>query len=67
MDFTFLKSTRFWALMVGAVSVYLKAKGIFGEAEMMLIATITGIFTAIRTIDRATEVLSTKKLPEPDK
>lgn len=53
--FAFLKATRFWALVLGAVSVYAKLKGWIGEPEMALIATITGGFTIVRTIDRATE------------
>lgn len=61
--FEFLKSTRFWAIVIGAVSVYLKAKGIFGDPEMILIASITAAFTVVRTVDRATEVLSQRDLP----
>jgi len=53
--FSFLKATRFWALMAAALSVYLKAKGWIGEPEMILIATVTGGFITVRTIDRATE------------
>lgn len=67
MNLEFLKSTRFWAMVVGAVSIYLKSKGIFGEAEMMLVATITAGFTIIRTADRATEVLSNRSLPVEEK
>lgn len=55
MDTAFLKSNRFWAMILGAVAVYLQAKGIFGEAEMILVATVTGIFVAVRTVDRAFE------------
>lgn len=53
--FTFLTSTRFWALIIGALSVYLQTKGFIGDPEMILIATVTTGFTAIRTIDRAAE------------
>src|SRR6185503_922465 len=53
--FAFLYATRFWALVIGAGSMYLKAKGIIGEPEMLLIATITAGFTIVRTVDRATE------------
>jgi hypothetical protein len=52
--FDFLKSTRFWAIVIGSVAVYLQAKGIFGEAEMILTASITSLFTLVRTIDRNT-------------
>lgn len=39
-------------MLVGVVAVYLQTKGLIGEPEMVLIAGITGVFTAIRTIDR---------------
>lgn len=52
---SFLKASRFWALMIGAVSIYLKAKGYIGEPEMYLISTITGGFVVVRTVDRASE------------
>lgn len=50
--FEFLTSSRFWAIVIGAVSVYLQSKGYIGDPEMMLIATITTGFTIVRTIDR---------------
>ncbi len=50
--FAFLTSSRFWALVIGALSIYLQAKGYIGEAEMQLIATITAGFTVIKTLDR---------------
>lgn len=53
--FEFLTSTRFWAIVIGAASIYLKAKGWIGEPEMLLIATITAGFTVVKTVDRATE------------
>lgn len=52
--FDFLKSTRFWAIVIGSLALYLQAKGIFGDAEMTLVASITGIFTLVRTVDRNT-------------
>ena len=54
-SFAFLQATRFWALVIGAVSIYAQQKRWIGEAEMLLIATITGGFTIVRTVDRATE------------
>jgi hypothetical protein len=66
-QFMFLTSNRFWALVIGAISIYLQAKGIFGDAEMMLVATITTGFIGIKTIDRATEVISNRSLPVDDK
>lgn len=59
--FAFIYSTRFWALVIGAISIYLQTKGYIGEAEMVLIATIMGGFVTVKTIDRATEKLSAKK------
>lgn len=51
----FLTSTRFWAMVVGALALYLKTKGIFGDPEMVLITTIMGGFIVVRTVDRAAE------------
>jgi len=48
----FLKSTRFWALVIGAVTLYLQGKGIIGESELTLIGTIVAGFIGVRTIDR---------------
>ena len=53
--FSFLFATRFWAMLIGAVSIYLKSKGYLGEAEMLLISTITGGFILVRTADRISE------------
>jgi hypothetical protein len=50
--FLFLTSTRFWALIIGALSIYLKAKGILGESEMSLIATIMGGFIVVKSVDK---------------
>ena len=50
--FAFLSSTRFWAMVLAAATVYLEAKGWLGEAERNLIATIAVGFTTIRTVDR---------------
>jgi len=48
----FLKSTRFWALVIGAVTLYLQSKGFIGESELTLIGTIVAGFIGVRTIDR---------------
>jgi len=50
--FDFLTSTRFWAMVIGALSIYLQSKGFIGEPEMMLIATITAGFTIVKTADK---------------
>lgn len=59
----FLKATRFWALVIGAVVFYLQAKGIIGEAEMVLANTILGGFITIKTVDKFGEqkVLAAKE------
>ncbi len=56
--FSFISSTRFWSMVIGAVSVYLSAKGYIGDAERNLIATLAVGFIGVRTVDRATEVMS---------
>lgn len=55
MDFSFLRSNRFWIATLAAVSIYLESKGFIGAAERNLVATIAASFVAVRTIDRATE------------
>lgn len=57
-NFLFLKSTRFWVMVIGAVAFYLETKGFIGEAEMKLIETLAVGFIGVRTIDRATEKIS---------
>lgn len=52
MNLEFLKSNRFWALVVGALTLYLHTKGWIGQPEIVLIETILGGFIGIRTIDR---------------
>lgn len=54
----FLGSTRFWVMVLGAVAVYLEAKGWLGEAERNLIATIVAGFITVRTVDRLGEKVS---------
>lgn len=56
----FVYSTRFWAMILTALSVYLGAKGVIGSPEMLLIATITGGFWVTRTIDRNVETFVQK-------
>ena len=52
---SFLKAPRFWVMLIGALSIYAQAKGWIGEPEMQLIATVSGLFIAVRTIDRISE------------
>lgn len=58
MDISFLKSNRFWVMLIGALSVYAEAKGWIGEPERNLIATLSAVFITVRTIDRGTEKLA---------
>ena len=60
MDFRFLKSTRFWAMLLGVLSVYLESRGILGENERDLIASIAAIFIGINSFDRTVDKLSAK-------
>jgi hypothetical protein len=59
--FEFLTSPRFWALVIGAVSIYFETKGWIGEPERNLIATVTGIFLGVGTFDKAVEKLAGSK------
>ena len=52
MDFAFLSSNRFWAIIIGALAIYAKTKEWIGDPEMLLIATVMGAFVTVRTIDR---------------
>lgn len=60
MDLTLLKSTRFWALVIGALAVYAKMKGWIGEPEMILIDTIMGGHILVRTTDRTVDTIAGK-------
>jgi hypothetical protein len=57
-EFAFLKSERFWAMVIGAVAAYLESKGCIGEAEHMLILTVSAGFITVRTVDRFGERMS---------
>lgn len=52
MDLSFLKSNRFWVMIVGAIVIYIKTRGWLGDAEFALIETVLGGFIAVRTVDR---------------
>lgn len=51
-EFAFLKSTRFWAIVIIAVVGYAESRGWIGEAEKIVIWTIAGGFGIVRTVDR---------------
>ena len=55
MDLKFLKSNRFWAIVIGAISLACFKYGILPEPFFEAIATITSAFVGVRTIDRLGE------------
>lgn len=46
-----LRSTRFWAVVIGAVLVYLSQEGIISESVMQLANTILAGYVVKRSID----------------
>ncbi len=52
---SFLTSNRFWAVIIGALTLYLHTKGWIGQPEIVLIETVLGGFVTIRTVDRFAE------------
>jgi hypothetical protein len=55
MDLRFLKSNRFWGLVVIAIIGVLLKEGIIIDSIAAALITIVGGFIGIRTIDRASE------------
>lgn len=52
MDISFLKSERFWAVVINAIVLYLQQRGIIGTAELTLVTAIIAPFVTIGTLDR---------------
>lgn len=52
MNIEFLKSERFWAIVINAITLYLQQRGIIGEAELALITAIVAPFVIVGTVDR---------------
>jgi len=50
--FDFIFSTRFWALVLGVLSVYLSSKGWIGEAEKVLFSSLALGFIGIKSLDK---------------
>lgn len=42
-------------MIIGAVALYAQTKGWIGEAEMLLVGTISAGFIGIKTIDRISD------------
>ena len=57
MNFNFLSSRRFWALVVMAIIGVLETEGIIPDEIAKGLITILAGFTVIRTIDRFSENL----------
>ncbi len=51
-EWGFILSTRFWAIVIGAVALALNQEGLLADSYMIAITTIVGGFTVVRTIDR---------------
>jgi len=58
----FTRAPRFWVMLAGTISVYLQMKGWIGEPETILIASISAIFIAVKTIDRAVDHTAEAKI-----
>jgi len=61
MDFTFLKSNRFWSLVILAVVWLLGQEGVIGADIAQAIEVILGGHIAIRTVDRFSEEVGDKE------
>ena len=53
MDFSFLKSVRFWKLFVVVLAQFLGSQGIISTEVANLIGIWLGTSVAIRTVDKA--------------
>lgn len=51
-QWSFITSPRFWALVIGAVALALWQDGIISQGWVTCVATITGGFITVRTVDR---------------
>ena len=57
MDTGFLKSNRFWALVVLAVVMWFNSQGFIAEGLFDAFIVVLGGHIGLRTLDRATEKL----------
>ncbi len=51
-ELNFLTKLRFWSMVIASLSLYAKTKGWIGDAETVLIASISGGFWITSTVDR---------------
>ena len=61
MDFAFLKSNRFWALIVVAILGVLKAEAVLPSDVVDPLIALGLAFVGVRTVDRFGEQLSVPK------
>ena len=51
-EFKFITKLRFWSMVIAALSIYAKTKGWIGDAEMVLIGSVSAGFWITSTVDR---------------
>ena len=56
----FAQAPRFWVMLAGIISIYLEKKGLIGQDEMTMIASISALFIAIKTFDRSVDKMTSK-------
>lgn len=70
MDLTFLTSNRFIVLVIGSLATVLLDPNLPNQEWYVTLGKflqiVAGGFIAVRTVDRATEVLSNRSLPVAD-
>ena len=59
--FGFLYSNRFWAVVLGAIVLYLNEEAIINDNLTILLETIITSFVGIRTVDRLGEKIGGTK------
>jgi len=60
MDLAFLKSNRFYALVIAAIVGILKAEGIIDVSVADPLIALALAFVGVRTIDRVSEYIGEK-------
>ena len=64
IDFSFLKSVRFWKLFIVAVAEFIAAQGIIDLSLAHALAIWLGGSVVVRTVDRSAEVRAIASLSE---
>ena len=60
MDFSFIKSNRFWCLVALAVVGVLEGMGVIDPNVALQLKTLLGGFIVVRTLDRGAEKMGGK-------